>query len=79
MFLSWKLSCTASYGFLAVCQNLEETNNSIPEGLKDGWTDHGTLPVTARGPINNDPLSRITSNHNLINFTQFFNTILAVL
>ena len=56
------LSRTTSYGFLAPCQNLEKTNDTIPrkrpdrqDGQKDGWKDgqtlfHRTLPVTAGCP-----------------------------
>ena len=57
------LSRTTSYGFLAPCQNLEKTNDTIPrkrpdrmtEGWKDGWKDgqtlfHRTLPATAGCP-----------------------------
>ena len=41
------LSHTTSYGFLAPCQNLEKTNDTIPrkwldrrkDGQKDGWKD----------------------------------------
>ena len=43
------LSRTTSYGFLAKCQNLEKTNDTIrrkrPDRRKDGWTD----------PISKDP------------------------
>ena len=47
------LSCTTSY--LAPCQNLEKTNNTIPRKRQDGRNDeqtlfHRTPPATARGP-----------------------------
>ena len=54
------LSHTTSYGFLASCQNLEKTNDTIPrkrpDRQKDGRTDgqtlcHRTLPANAEGPI----------------------------
>ena len=47
---------TTSYGFLAPCQNLEKTNDTIPrkrltEGREDGQTlFHRALPATTRGP-----------------------------
>ena len=57
------LSCTTSYGFLALCQNSEKTNDTIPrkhqdrrtdertEGRKDGQTlFYRTLLATTRGP-----------------------------
>ena len=53
------LSRTTSYGFLASCQNLEKTNDTIPrkhpDRWKDGWKDeqtliHRTLPANATGP-----------------------------
>ena len=49
------LSNTTSYGFLAICQNLEKTNDTIPRKLqtrKDGrmiegqTLFHRTLPAT---------------------------------
>ena len=47
------LSRTISYGFLAPCQNLEKTNDTIPrkctDRQKSGQT-YGTLLVTASGP-----------------------------
>ena len=52
--------CATSYGFLAPCQNLEKTNDTIPrkrperrkDGRKDGKTERPkTLPTIARGPI----------------------------
>ena len=33
------LSCTDSYGFLALCQNLEKTNATIPRKQTDRWKD----------------------------------------
>ena len=37
----WKnrLPCTTSYGFLAPCQNLEKTNDTIPRKHMDRWKD----------------------------------------
>ena len=65
------LSRTTSYGFLAPCQNLEKTNDTIPRKRPDKWKDgrtegrkdgqtlfHRTLPTTAGGPTR----QRITSN-----------------
>ena len=56
------LSRTTSYGFLATCQNLEKTNDTIPRKCLDGRTDggredgqtlfHRTLPATARVQLN---------------------------
>ena len=54
------LSRTTSYGFLAPCQNLEKTNDTIPrkhpDGQKDGQKDgqtlfYRTLSATAGGSI----------------------------
>ena len=58
-----KNSRTTSYGFLAPCQKLEKTNDTIPrkcsdrqkdrrkDGRKNGQTPFPrTLPVTARSP-----------------------------
>ena len=56
------LSRKTSQGILALCQNLEKINDTIPRKhpnrRKDGSTDrqilfYRTLPATARGPINN--------------------------
>ena len=52
------LSRTTSYGFLASCQNLEKTNDTIPRKCPDRWKDgrkdqqtlfHRTLQVNDRG------------------------------
>ena len=52
-------SGSTSYGFLASCQNLEKTNDTIPrkhpDRWKDGWKDgqtliHRTIPANATGP-----------------------------
>ena len=50
------LSRTTSYGFLASCQNLEKTNETIPrkhpDRRKDGQTlFNRTLPANAGSPI----------------------------
>ena len=56
----WKiwLSHTTSYGFLASCQNLEKTNDTIPRKCPDRWKDgrkdqqtlfYRTLQVNNRG------------------------------
>ena len=66
------LSRTTSYRFLAPCQNLEKTNNTIPRKLpdrrKDGQTlFHEILPATAGVPKNNiKKLSRSVLNNALI-------------
>ena len=58
-FLKIWPSCTISYGFLALCQNLQKNNtiakNTWTEGRlekqKDGQTlYHSALPPTAGGP-----------------------------
>ena len=36
------LSCTTLYGFLAPCQNLEKTNDTIPRQRLDRWKDGRT-------------------------------------
>ena len=51
------LSRTTTYGFLASCQNLEQTNDTIPRKCPDRQKDgqalfHRTLPANAGGPIN---------------------------
>ena len=57
------LSRTASYGFLAPCQNFKKVNDTVqkksPDGRKDGRKDrqtlfYRTLPATAGGPIYKD-------------------------
>ena len=46
------LSRTASYGFLAPCQNLEKVNDTI-EGRTDGQAlFYRILPATTGGPMN---------------------------
>ena len=51
--------CTTSYGFLAPCQNLEKTDDTIPRKHPERRTDgrkvrqtlfHRTLPATAGSP-----------------------------
>ena len=58
-FQKTHLSLTTSYRFLASCQNLEKTNDTIPrkhpDRWKDGWKDgqtliHRTIPANATGP-----------------------------
>ena len=39
LFQKIRLSCTTSYGFLAPCQDLEKTNDTITRKHLDGWMD----------------------------------------
>ena len=57
IFFFWKirLSHTISYGFLASCQNLEKTNDTIPRKRPDRRKGgqalfYRTLPATAASP-----------------------------
>ena len=59
------LSCTISYGFLATCQNLGKTNDTIPRKRKERRTDGRTDRMTDRPyftgalPINSKRLTVI--------------------
>ena len=53
------LSCTTSYGSLALCQNLEKTNDTIPRKCSDRKKDrqkdgetlfYRSLPANTGGP-----------------------------
>ena len=76
------LSYTSSYGFLASCQNLEKTNDTIsrkrPDRQKGGQAlFYRTLPATAAGPINGgEHLLSTLRVYRFIDFTVIKNNVL---